>query len=302
MHIGNSIICPVTGIPMIIAAGAAIYYSLKKAKIDFKKEKIPYMSAAAAFVFALQMINFAIPQTGSSGHIIGAVLLAALLGRYIAFLAVCAILIVQALFFNDGGLSAIGCNIFNMGILTCFVVYPLVYKPLKEKNKIITASILASVIALQLGAFAAAAEVYLSGSISGSFANFVSLMQAIHLPIGIAEGIFTAAIVLFAKKCNSLNRLTYILGGFSVLTAGVIAQFASSKPDGLEWSLLNISDFVTEQTQGIIYTYSQLLQSKISLLANVNTSVSGISGVIIIACFMLLLGKILEFKAARENL
>ena len=104
MHLGNGIICPVTGIPMLAAAGIAAYYAYKKAKTDFTKNKIFTTVAATTLVFALQMINFAIPQTGSSGHIVGGILLAILLGPAAAFLAMCAILLVQAVFFADGGI------------------------------------------------------------------------------------------------------------------------------------------------------------------------------------------------------
>ena len=86
MHLGNGIICPITGIPMLAIAGVSAIWALKKARKDFKKENIPQTAALTAFVFALQMINFTIPSTGSSGHIIGAVLLSALLGPYAAFL------------------------------------------------------------------------------------------------------------------------------------------------------------------------------------------------------------------------
>ncbi len=301
MHLGNSIICPVTGIPMIIAMGSVLYYSFKKAKQDFKKENIPYIAALSAFVFALQMINFSIPETGSSGHVIGAVLLSALLGRYCAFISMCAILFVQSVFFFDGGLSAIGCNIFNMGFLACFVVYSFIYKPLADKNKIITASILASVIALQLGSLAVVLEGAVSGFLSGNIMNFLSLMQAIHLPIGIIEGLFTAAVVLFALKYQARKKLTYIFGGASLILAGIISQFASSKPDGLEWALLNVSSSITEQTQGYIYTISQMLQSKISVLANLNPVSAGILGVVIIAFLMMLTGKILAYNTIETN-
>ena len=174
MHLGNGIICPVTGIPMLAIAGVSAIWALKKARKDFKRENIPQAAALTAFVFALQMINFTIPSTGSSGHIIGAVLLAALLGPYAAFLAICAILTVQAVFFADGGLMALGCNIFNMGFLACFVVYPLVYKPLVNNKKYALGAFLSSVAALQLGSIAVVAEAYLSGSIS-NFANIASI-------------------------------------------------------------------------------------------------------------------------------
>lgn len=299
MHIGNSIICPVTGIPMLAVAGVAAFYAYKKAKKDFSKDKILPTVSATALVFGLQMINFAIPQTSSSGHIVGGLLLAALLSPSVAFLAMCSILLVQAVFFADGGLLALGCNIFNMGILACFVAYPLFYKPLADKNKPFLAAILASVVALQVGSLAVVAESALSGSVAISgLASFASLMQGIHLPIGLAEGIVTAGIV-WASKSFEVKKVSYWFAGIATVLAGVISQFASVKPDGFEWSLLNVSDFVVEQTQGSIYAVSNFLQQKTALLANLPYSIGSLVGLVVVGALMFLVCKNLKRETVK---
>lgn len=299
MHIGNSIICPVTGIPMIAIMGAAAYYAIKNA--EFKNKNIFLVTTLTAMVFALQMINFAIPMTGSSGHIIGTILLAALLGPNIAFLAMSLIIIVQAVFFADGGILALGCNIFNMAFIPCFIVYPLLFKPLQNKNKLISASLLSSVAALQLGAFCAVVEAALSGSLSGNIYNFLSLMQMIHLPIGFIEGIFTAITVILMQKENFSKISSYTFGFISIIIACFISNYASNKPDGLEWSLLNISDNLIQQTNGIIYLISETLQSKTAILLNINNVLANIAGILIISCLMILLTKISLFKTINKN-
>ena len=286
MHLGNSIICPVTGIPMIVAAGATAVWAFKKAKKDFTKDSILPAVALTSFVFALQMINFSIPGTGSSGHIVGAILLAALLGPYTGFLAICGILLVQALFFADGGLMALGCNIFNMGILACFAAYPLIYKPLADKNKPALGAILASVAALQLGAIAVVAESAISGSTTSNIAMFAGLMQSIHLPIGIVEGLFTAAIIVIAQKSALSKMFSYCISGAALVLAGVISQFASSKPDGLEWSLINMSESFVEQTQGYLYNLSELVQAKTAILAQIPSVPANIAGLLAVAVLM----------------
>ena len=110
-----------------------------------------------AFVFAAQMINFTIPGTGSSGHIAGGILLSAILGPYAAFLTMISILLIQALFFGDGGLLAIGCNIINMGFFSCLIGYKLIYSKIiskgYSKKRIFAASILGATIGLQFGSF-----------------------------------------------------------------------------------------------------------------------------------------------------
>lgn len=297
MHLGNGIICPVTGIPMLAIAGVSAIWALKKARKDFKRENIPQAAALTAFVFALQMINFTIPSTGSSGHIIGAVLLAALLGPYAAFLAICAILTVQAVFFADGGLMALGCNIFNMGFLACFVVYPLVYKPLVNNKKYALGAFLSSVAALQLGSIAVVAEAYLSGSITSNLSSFAALMQGIHLAIGAAEGLFTAAVV-YAVMNTKIRQsiLTSVFAISSLVIGAFLAQYASQKPDGLEWSLLKMSDSMVMQTQGVLYSVSEAIQAKTAVLGQIQPITANISGIIIAAILMAAVGYILSYK------
>lgn len=297
MHLGNGIICPITGIPMLAIAGVSAIWALKKARKDFKKENIPQTAALTAFVFALQMINFTIPSTGSSGHIIGAVLLSALLGPYAAFLAMCAILTVQAVFFADGGLMALGCNIFNMGFLACFVVYPLVYKPLVDNKKYALGAFLSSVAALQLGSVAVVAEAYLSGSITSNIASFAALMQGIHLAIGAAEGLFTAAVV-YAVMNGKIRQsiLTSVFSVSALVIGAFLAQYASQKPDGLEWSLLKMSDSMVMQTQGVLYSISESIQAKTAVLAQIQPIAANISGIIITALLMAAVGYMLSYK------
>ena len=304
MHLGNGIICPITGIPMLAIAGVSAIWALKKARKDFKKENIPQTAALTAFVFALQMINFTIPSTGSSGHIIGAVLLSALLGPYAAFLgpyaaflAMCAILTVQAVFFADGGLMALGCNMFNMGFLACFVVYPLVYKPLVDNKKYALGAFLSSVAALQLGSVAVVTEAYLSGSITSNIASFAALMQGIHLAIGAAEGLFTAAVV-YAVMNGKIRQsvLTSVFSVSALVIGAFLAQYASQKPDGLEWSLLKMSDSMVMQTQGILYSISESIQAKTAVLAQIQPIAANISGIIITALLMAAVGYMLSYK------
>ena len=285
MHLGNSIICPVTGIPMLVAAGAMAVWAFKKAKKDFTKESILPAVALTSFVFALQMINFSIPTTGSSGHIVGAVLLAALLGPYTGFLAICGILLVQALFFADGGLMALGCNIFNMGILACFAAYPLIYKPLADRKRPVTGAILASIAALQLGSIAVVIESFISGSTS-NFAMFASLMQSIHFAIGIIEGIFTSAVIVIANKTAISKKFSYSISGLALILAGFISQYASTKPDGLEWSLLNMSESFVEQTQGYFYNLSEIIQAKTAILSQIPAIPANILGLLAVAAVM----------------
>ena len=204
MHMADALISPEVGGAMWAVTAGLVAWSAKKLKEDPDEGRIPLMGVLGAFIFAAQMINFSIPATGSSGHLGGGMILAALLGPYAAFLTLASVLVVQALFFADGGLLALGCNIFNMGFFTCFVAYPLIYRLIagtgRNRNRILAASVLSSAAALQLGAFSVVLQTVASGISELPFGTFVMLMQPIHLAIGIVEGFVTAGVIRSTQR------------------------------------------------------------------------------------------------------
>lgn len=255
MHMADALLSPAVGGAMTAVSAAVIGYSVKKIAADsFDEKKIPMMGVMGAFIFAAQMVNFTIPATGSSGHIGGGVLLAALLGPFPALLTLSSVLLIQMLFFADGGLLAFGCNVFNLGFFTCLIAYPYIFKPIAlrgmNKKNITVASIVSVIIGLQLGSFFLVLQTLLSGVTALPFIPFLLLMQPIHLAIGIAEGIVTAAILCYVHsvrpeilentKENKKIPLKNILVAFlilTVVTGAGLSLFASSFPDGLEWSI-----------------------------------------------------------------
>jgi len=258
MHMADALISPSVGLTMWGVSAGLMGYCSKKLQDDLNDEKIPMMGVLGAFVFAAQMINFAIPGTGSSGHIGGGMILAALLGPHAAFLAMAAILTVQALFFGDGGLLALGCNIFNLGFFPCFIGYPLIHQfTVRHPNPrtILAGSMLSAVTALQLGALAVVLETVFSGISQLPFRSFVLLMLPVHLAIGVVEGLMTSGIIGFVWKARprmigetlmpaSAGSLKKAAAGFlaaTVLTGGFLAWFASSHPDGLEWAVEKVT-------------------------------------------------------------
>ena len=240
MHLSDTLISPAVGATMCAISLAANVYAVKKIKDGgFSTEKIPLIVATGAFVFAAQMLNFTIPATGSSGHIVGSILLASIIGNLPALLAISAVLVVQCLFFADGGLLALGCNIFNMGVIPCLLVYPLIFNPLVKNGitfkSITLASIVSAIASLQIGAFGVVLETQLSGITALPFSKFLSLMQPIHFAIGFAEGIITAAILCFVHIYNKRPAITFAIA--AVFAGCVLSPFASTYPDGLEWSI-----------------------------------------------------------------
>ena len=313
MHMGDALISPAVGVTMIVAAAGMIAYSAVKSKSIVDNKKIPMMAVMAALIFAGQMINFIIPATGSSGHIGGGILLAAMLGGGPGVLAISAVLLIQAFFFADGGLLALGCNIFNMGFWPCFVVYPLIFKPLLKKNvtpfKLLWVSVLSVVIALQLGAFSVVLETLASGITALPFKEFVILMQPIHLAIGFVEGLVTGAVLIVVYKVRpeiidaNLNGKNFegievkkVLVGVlvaAIIIGGGLSLFASGNPDGLEWAMFGNEEggyragLTTEEALGEGYEGINKVQESTAFLPDyafknsdsaAGTSVSGIIG------------------------
>jgi cobalt/nickel transport system permease protein len=261
MHMADALLTPTVGAVMWSATAAVTAYSARKVQEQADNKKIPLMGVLGAFVFAVQMVNFAIPGTGSSGHLGGGLLLAVLLGPHAAFLTLSSVLTVQALFFADGGLLALGSNIFNLGFFPCFIAYPLVYRSLTRNSltqgTLITGSILAAVVGLQLGAVFVVLQTFLSGITALPFTPFLMVMLPVHLAIGLVEGIATAGIISFlwnnrpelisngaGPQPVTIPYLRYLIFSFlaiTVLTGGFFSWYASDRPDGLEWSIEKVT-------------------------------------------------------------
>ncbi len=262
MHMADALLSPPVAASFWAGTLGTIGYASRKLASRIEDRKIPLMGVLGAFLFAAQMINFTIPGTGSSGHLGGGLLLAILLGPEAAFLVMASVLTVQALFFADGGLLALGCNIWNLGIYPCFVAYPLVYRPLAgpgaTPRRIAAASMAAAVAGLQMGAFSVVLETLLSGKSALPFGTFLLLMQPIHLAIGLVEGLVTAGVINYVRAVRpemldpgraepraagraSLRGVILSFALLAVVTGGAFSWFASTHPDGLEWSIARVT-------------------------------------------------------------
>lgn len=280
MHMADALLAPSVAATMYVASGAVMGMSVKALKKDENMAKLPTMAVTAALVFAGQMINYTIPGTGSSGHLCGGMLLSALLGPQAGFLSMAVILAIQALFFADGGLLALGANCWNMAFYGCFIGYYLIWKPIMhsslfegKKNaariRITLASILGCVITLQMGAFSVVLETSASGITELPFSAFAGIMQPIHLAIGLIEGLITTAVLLFVydarpellmesgeaqsegKRRCSFRKTLVILAVLTAVTGGCLSLFASENPDGLEWSMFGNSEAGYSDNMGL---------------------------------------------------
>jgi len=262
MHMADALLSPAVGGTFWAGTLGTIGYASNKLKKQIDDRKIPLMGVLGAFIFASQMINFTIPGTGSSGHLGGGMILAVLLGPHAAFLVMASVLTVQALFFADGGLLALGCNIWNLGVYPCYAAYPLIYRPLagdgRGPGRIFLASMASAVIGLQMGAFSVVLETLLSGKTELPFHAFLLLMQSIHLAIGAVEGFVTAGVINYVRAVRpelpessamaqpvpaqvSLRNVLIAFVVLAVVAGGVLSWFASTHPDGLEWSIKKLT-------------------------------------------------------------
>lgn len=282
MHMADALLSPGTGVAMWLASGTALALASRRLRERADDRLVPLMGMLGAFVFAAQMINFTIPATGSSGHLGGGLLLAILLGPHAALVVIGSVLTVQALCFADGGLLALGANLFNLGVLPCCVAYPLIYRPLAgaapSERRAALAAIVAATAGLQLGALGVVLQTTLSGISSLPLKTFLMLMLPIHLAIGVVEGLASAAIVVFLRRARpalldgaaagaparglSMRPLVTIVALAALFTGGVLSWFASTQPDGLEWSVAHVTgtELLPATQQGLHARLARLQQ------------------------------------------
>jgi cobalt/nickel transport system permease protein len=262
MHMANELLSvPVAGLTLA-AVALVVAVAARRAHWAAGDDRLPLMGVMGAFVFAAQMINFTLPgMPGTSGHLGGGVLLAILLGPAAGIVTMAAILIVQCLLFQDGGLLALGCNIINMGVVPCllgFVLYRAVLGPPATAAawRQYLAAWIACIVGVTAGAAMVPVEAVASGVLQVPIGQFLSVMIGVHLVISLFEGAITFAVVAYLRRVRPelmglepaagpvAHRPGYGVVVASLLTtalllAAVASWFASTLPDGLEWSYLH---------------------------------------------------------------
>ena len=200
MHIPDGFVDIKTAISSGVVSAGGLAVAIYKVKSYFKAKVIALMGVISALIFALQMINFSIPG-GTSGHLLGGALAAIILGPHAGAVVITVVLIVQAFIFMDGGITALGANVFNMaiiGVYGAYLIYWLILKISKSKTFFYVAIVLASWLSVVAASFFAALEL----GISGTYAMGVTLkaMTGVHAIIGIGEAIITVAVIAFIDK------------------------------------------------------------------------------------------------------
>ncbi|HEX7100395.1 MAG TPA: energy-coupling factor ABC transporter permease [Acidimicrobiia bacterium] len=259
MHVPDGFIDAATSVGTGVVAAGGLGVSLRKAARALRDFHVPLAGVTAALIFALQMLNFPV-LPGVSGHLMGGALAAILLGPWMGAAVVSVVVIVQALFFADGGVSALGVNVTNIALVTAFVAWPVfrvVLKILpKTRLSAMAAAMASAFVSVLAGSFAFVLEYALGGVGGAPIGTVLGAMTGIHALIGIGEGLITATALgtVLAVRPDLVQGVadvelsgtdtvptgravtTFVLTGLVVAIALVlfVAPFASPHPDGLE--------------------------------------------------------------------
>ncbi|GIM90330.1 energy-coupling factor ABC transporter permease [Paractinoplanes toevensis] len=211
MHIANGIVNgPVSAIFAVFAV-AALAYCVRRGRADLDERLAPMAGLVAAFIFAVQMLNFQV-LPGVSGHLLGGTLAVILVGPWVGALCVSTVLIVQCLLFADGGLTALGLNITNMALLGTAAGYLLVVGLLKVFKNLGATALIASVVSVVVASQGFVLEYALGGTTSLSLSTIAGTMAGVHVLIGIGEGLIAATTVATVARVRP--DLVYALRRF----------------------------------------------------------------------------------------
>ena len=220
MHIANGIVSgPVSALFAVLAV-AALAFCVVRARADLDERLAPMAGLVAAFIFAVQMLNFQV-LPGVSGHLLGGALAVILVGPWVGALCVSTVLIVQCLLFADGGLTALGLNITNMALLGTAAGYLLVAGLLrvlpKTSSGLAATAVIASVVSVTVASQGFVLQYALGGTTSLSLPAISATLAGVHILIGLGEGLIAATTVATVAKVRP--DLVYALRRFRVAVA-----------------------------------------------------------------------------------
>ena len=268
------------------------------------EKQVPLMGIMAAFIFAAQMINFPVAG-GTSGHLLGGALAAIVLGPWAAMVVMTAVIAVQSLLFQDGGLLVMGANILNMGLITSVIGYGL-YRAVLGRSRRVRLAVagLAAWLSVMAGALATALQLWLSGT--SNLQTVMLAMLGVHALIGIGEALITIAALTFILQTRpgligegsaaARGGRGWAVAGV-VLSLGVVllSPFASANPDGLERVAADLGFINKGQSAAyqIIpdYTLPFLGQTPLS------TIMAGVIGMLVVLALALMAGRSLQKRS-----
>ncbi|MBD2563107.1 MULTISPECIES: energy-coupling factor ABC transporter permease [Nostoc] len=297
MHIPDGFVSvPVAGATGL-ASVAALFIAFERSQQAFGIRRAPILGLTTAFIFAAQMINFPVAG-GTSGHLLGGTLAAIVLGSpWAGTLCIATVLIIQAVLFADGGITALGANILNMAVVGVWVGWVLTQTLQRlfggSKGRLPLAAGIAAGVSVVVAAIACAIELALSGT--APVAIVLPAMAGVHILIGIGEGIITGGVLTYlaTARPDLLPGEQQEFRGWSVpivtifLIAGVLSLFASAWPDGLEKVAEN-TGFIDLADKVRVIVPTPLADYGIEGLGPIGTSIAGLVGATV--CFAVAFG------------
>ncbi len=304
MHIPDSMIqghlCPVTAAVSTAGVALAAYFGWKSEK----QPSIQRFAAVSSLIFALQMLNFPV-ATGTSGHLLGGVLAASMLGIPFGILAMALVVTLQCIVFADGGLTVLGLNVLNMAIIGAgfggMLKQMLCWNFRKQRELELLSIFIVSWISVMTAAFAVCIELAISGTIQ--LGVVTSSMLSVHALIGVGEGMITViACMLFetdeTEARSSKHRMVWAPALTALIAAMLLSPFASGSPDGLEWVGEKLS-FLKESAPNFVSPMPDYSLPFISSEA-ISTGMAGLLGVIFTFAIALSIGTLLKKPSITE--
>lgn len=277
MHMPDGYINLATSAGAAVVAAGGVAISLRNSGKELAGRQVPLAGLTAAYVFAVQMLNFPI-AAGTSGHLLGGALAAILLGPTLGALVVTVVVVMQALLFADGGVSALGLNVLNMALVTAVVgwlVFRWLMKVLPARtSSAVVSSMVAAAVSVVASATAFVIEYSLGGQGGVAVRTVLQAMVGVHALIGLGEGLITALtvgtvlavrpdlvkgaadlpLVTDRTAPSRATTVTFVVGGLvaALVLVFVLAPIASSAPDGLEKVALDMgfSEAATDHPVG----------------------------------------------------
>ena len=303
MHIPDNFLSIAVSLICWAITAVTLGIAISRTNKSLGEKQVPLMGVMAAFIFAAQMINFPV-LGGTSGHLLGGVLAAITLGPWAGMLVMTAVIAVQGLLFQDGGLIVMGANILNMGILTCAVGYGL-YRSVLGSNRTVKLAVIgvAAWLSVMAGALSTALQIWLSGNAEVQI--IVPAMLFVHAFIGLGEALITVAAIVFILRSrpdllgegseSAQGSKGWILTGVLITLAVVLlSPFASTSPDGLERVAENLGFINIAQSA----PYEVIPDYTIPFLGAtpISTIVAGAIGVIVVLAIAFIAGRSLQSK------
>lgn len=298
MHIPDNFLSIAVSLICWAITAVTLGIAISRTNKSLGEKQVPLMGVMAAFIFAAQMINFPV-LGGTSGHLLGGVLAAITLGPWAGMLVMTAVIAVQGLLFQDGGLIVMGANILNMGILTCAVGYGL-YRSVLGSNRTIKLAVIgvAAWLSVMAGALSTALQIWLSGNAEVQI--IVPAMLFVHAFIGLGEALITVAAIVFILRSrpdllgegseSAQGSKGWILTGVLITLAVVLlSPFASASPDGLERVAEDLGFINIAQSA----PYEVIPDYTIPFLGTtpISTIVAGAIGVLVVGAIIMIVGR-----------